>query len=242
LKVRQLEIATKNDDLYPDLKDKYASQAKKLNEVIKKINTWIEEALKSLQEKYDNPLVVVSSPTQPVDFLSSCNSVILELNKIINEHNEKAKNHANEVSSAREKLELNSIATALAGQDYKKMGADLEESLKNEKEALDAINKNNSDIAELENQTSNIGKAIIAINKQLEGFFGRKEIALALDGDNKGYTIKRDGKPAKNLSEGEKTAIAFSYFVVKVGEGDFDKSKGIIFIDDPISSFDSNFI
>lgn len=242
LKIKRVEIATKNDDLYPDLKDKYTSKAKELNEAIKKINAWIDEATKPLQEKYDNPLANISSPAKPDDFLTSYNGVVLELNKIINEHNEKAKNHANEVSSSREKLELNSIATALAGQDYKKMGTDLEEASKNEKEALDAINKNNSDIAELEKQTSNIGKAIIAINKHLEEFFGRKEIELALDGDNKGYTIKRDGKPAKNLSEGEKTAIAFSYFVVKVGEGDFDKSKGIIFIDDPISSFDSNFI
>jgi wobble nucleotide-excising tRNase len=241
-KIKQQEITTKNYDLYPDLKDKYTSKAKELNEVIKKVNTWIDGAIKFLQEKYDNPLADILRPTQPEDFLSSYNGEILELNKIINEHNEKVKNHASEVSSAREKLELNSIATALAGQDYKKMGTDLEEALKNEKEALNVVNKNNSDITELEKQTSNIGKAIIAINKHLEEFFGRKEIELALDGHNKGYTIKRDGKTAKNLSEGEKTAIAFSYFIVKVGEGDFDKSKGIIFIDDPISSFDSNFI
>ena len=242
LKLKRLEIPTKNEELYPDLKDKYSSKAKEFNEVIKKINTWIDEATKSLQEKHDNPLAIISSPTQPDDFLSSYNGEILELNKIINEHNEKAKNHASEVSSAREKLELNSIATALAGQDYKKMETDLKAALKNEKEAFNAVYKNNSDIAELEKQTSNIGEAIIAINKHLKEFFGREEIELALDGDRKGYTIKRDGKPAKNLSEGEKTAIAFSYFVVKVGEGDFDKSKGIIFIDDPISSFDSNFI
>jgi len=242
LKIKRLEIVTKNDDLYPDLKSKYTDKAKGHNECIKKINTWIDEAIKALQEKYDNPLAVVSSPAEPEDFLSSYSGEILELNKIINEHNEKAKNHANEVSNAREKLELNSIATALAVQDYKKMGTDLVEATKNEEEALEAINKNNSDISELEKQTSNIGKAIIAINKHLEEFFGRKEIELALDGDNKGYTIKREGKPAKNLSEGEKNAIAFSYFVVKVGEGDFDKSRGVIFIDDPISSFDSNFI
>lgn len=242
LKIKLLEIVTKNDDLSPDLKDKYVKKAKELNKCIKKINVWIDETVKSLQEKYENPLTVVSSSANPDDFLSSYNGVIGELNKIVNEHNEKVKNHANEVLRAREELELNSIATALTEEDYKKMETDLKEALKNEEEALEAINRNTTDIAELEKQTSNIGKAIIDINKHLEEFFGRKEIELALDEDTKGYTIKRDGKPAKNLSEGEKTAIAFSYFVVKVGEGDFNKSKGIIFIDDPISSFDSNFI
>lgn len=242
LKIKPSEIAPRNDDLFPDLKDKYINKAKELNECIKKINTWIDEVIKTLQEKYDNPLLVVSNPILPDDFLTSYNNAILELNKIINEHNEKVKNHASEVSKAREILELNAIANALKQQNYIKMVADLEEALEKEKEALDAVNKNNSEIAELEIQTSNIGKAIMAINKHLEELFGRKEIELALDEDKKGYKIKRYGEPAKNLSEGEKTAIAFSYFVVKVGEGDFDKSKGIIFIDDPISSFDSNFI
>lgn len=242
LKIKQEEIATKKHELYPDLKDEYTSKAKELNKVIKKINTWIDEVSKSLQDKYDNPLGSVSSPAKPDGFLTAYNDVILELNKIINEHNEKAKNHANEVINAREKLEVNSIATALAGQDYKKMVNNLKEASIKEQEALDEINKNNFDIAELEGQTSDIVKAIIAINKHLEEFFGRKEIELISDGDNKGYKIIRDGKPAKNLSEGEKTAIAFSYFIVKVEERGFDKSKGIIFVDDPISSFDSNSI
>ena len=242
MKIKRQEITTKNDDLYPDLKDKYTSKAKELNEVIKKINAWIDEATKSLQEKYENPLIDVSSPAQPEDFLSVYNNVILELNKIINEHNEKAKNHTTEVLKAKEKLELHSIAVALSEQGYKKLESDIKESEIKEKKAEEFVNKNKTDISELEKKNSNIGKAIEEINKHLKEFFGREEIKLELDGDKKGYIIKRDGQPAKNLSEGEKTAIAFSYFVVKVGEGDFDKSKGIIFIDDPISSFDSNFI
>lgn len=242
LKIKQQDIATKNEDQYPDLKGKYSAKAKELNECIKKINTWIDGTAKSLQEKYDKPLEVVTSYAQPEDFVSSYNVIISELNKIITEHNEKVKNHSNEVSNARDKLELNAIATALAEQDYKKMITDFREAEKKEKEAFDTFNKNKSEIAELEKQTSNISKAVIAINKHLEEFFGRKEIELELDNDKKGYRIKRNGELAKNLSEGEKTAIAFSYFIVKVGEGDFDKSQGIIFIDDPISSLDSNFI
>ncbi len=242
LKIKKSEIIAKNDELYPDLEDKYTGKIMELNEVVKKINLWIDEVVKTLEEKYNNPLAVVANPENPVDFLTLYNKIIAELNKTINEHNDKVKNHAKEVSAAREKLELHLLATALNEQNYKKMSTDLEESSEKEKNALKEVNKNNDEIENLEKKTSNIGKAIEEINKHLKGFFGREEIKLELDIDKKGYTIKRDGQPAKNLSEGEKTAIAFSYFVVKVGEGDFDKSKGIIFIDDPISSFDSNFI
>ncbi|MEW6774506.1 MAG: AAA family ATPase [Bacteroidota bacterium] len=242
VKIKRQEIPTKNVDLYPDLKDSYTSKAKELNEVINKINTWIDEAIKKLQEKHDNPLINVSSPPQPEDFLSSYNRVIREINEIIKRHNEKVTNHQLEVSNARERLELHTIANALLEEDYKKIITDLKEAAENEEMVLNQFKNNKTEIENLEQQTSNIGKAIDLINKYLEEFFGRKEIELSLDDNKKGYTIKRYGIPAKNLSEGEKTAIAFSYFVVKVGEGEFDKTKGIIFIDDPISSFDSNFI
>lgn len=236
------QIATKNDDLYPDLIDNFSTKAKKLNECIMKMNAWIEGASKVLQEKYDNPLEEIDSPMQPEEFLVPYNGVISELNKIIVEHNEKVKNHGKEVSDARDKLELHLIANAITDQDYLKMVTELEDAFKKEKEALDAFNDTKLEIKNLEEQTSEIGKALPDINNHLKEFFGREEILLILDSDEEGYVINRNGYPAKNLSEGEKTAIAFSYFIVKINEGGFDKSKGIIFIDDPISSFDSNFI
>lgn len=237
-------ILEKNTELYSDLRNDYEAKAKQYNEIIKRQNDWLWHSEVLLAQKYKNPFDsdILEMVDAPEGYRSLLNKVIDELNEIIAKHNLRVKNHNTEVISAREKLELNSIATALAEQDYKKMVADLEEALKNENEALNVLHKNNSEITELEKQTSNIGKAIMAINKHLEEFFGRKEIELTLDGDNKGYVITRDGKPAKNLSEGEKTAIAFSYFVVKVEENDAKIKDQIIFIDDPISSFDSNFI
>lgn len=243
-KEKLANIPEKNGELYVDLRNEYETTAKKYNEIVKKQNDWLWNSEMWLEQKYKNPFnpdipEMVDAPENYTDLL---NEIIDELNKIISKHNLRAQNHNTEVINSREKLELHSIAVALFEQDYKKMGEEVKIAETKEKDALNAVNNNNFDIAELEKQTSNIGIAIIDINKHLEEFFGRKEIELALDEDNKGYTIKRDGKSAKNLSEGEKTAIAFSYFIVKVGEGDFDKSKGIIFIDDPISSFDSNFI
>ncbi len=134
--IKEVIIAVKNDELYPDLKNNYSSKAKNLNDCIEKINAWIDEAVKKLEERYDNPLVTVKNPEMPEDFLTSYNEIIAELNKIIDEHNEKVKNHASEVSNARDKLELHLISIALVDQDYKKMGTDLEEALKKKKRLL----------------------------------------------------------------------------------------------------------
>jgi len=236
------EVNITNDELYPDLREEYTSKVKKLNKICSKINIWIDETIKSLQEKYDNPFINVPFPLLSEDYLATYNQIISEINQIIDKHNEKVKNHKNEVSNAQRNLELNAIANAFIDVNYKELLEQLEELKKNEEEVKIGLEEVNKKINELERQTSDITIALDDINRHLKDFFGREEIKLELDNNKKGYVIKRNGIPAQNLSEGEKTAIAFSYFIVKVGEKDFDKSQGIIFIDDPISSFDSNFI
>lgn len=240
--LKEEKIALKNEELYFDLKEEYETRVKALNEIIEKLNVWLESAISKLNEKHNNPLINIAPPEKPEDFLSAYNAIIDKLNKIFTSHNLKVKNHAIEVENAKEKLELHFIAVALSEQNYEKLESEIKDAETAEREAKEAVNKNNADISELEKKTSDIAKATNKINEHLKAFFGREEIKLELDGDNKGYIIKRDGRPANNLSESEKTAIAFSYFIIKVEEKEFTIKDGIIFIDDPISSFDSNFI
>ncbi len=94
------------------------------------------------------------------------------------------------------------------------------------------------EIEKLEAKISHTEIACEEINKSLQAFLGREE--LMFENTKNGYIIKRNGKPAKNLSEGEKTAIAFVHFTTKLKDKDFENSNGIVLIDDPISSLDSN--
>lgn len=93
---------------------------------------------------------------------------------------------------------------------------------------------------------SSTHKACEQINNGLKTFLGREELkfepqtAKEVDGEIIGYRITRRGEPATHLSEGEKTAIAFVYFVVHLADGQFSCPDGIVVIDDPISSLDSN--
>jgi wobble nucleotide-excising tRNase len=52
----------------------------------------------------------------------------------------------------------------------------------------------------------------------------------------------RNEKVAENLSEGERTAIGFVYFVTHLKDQDFDLAHGIVVVDDPVSSLDANSI
>ncbi|WP_292530893.1 AAA family ATPase [Methylocystis sp.] len=106
-------------------------------------------------------------------------------------------------------------------------------------------------IADARSKISSDHAACEQINSGLRTFLGRPELSFipetleagsADDETNKivGYRIMRADSPALHLSEGEKTAIAFVYFVVHLGDGHFSKRDGIVVIDDPISSLDSN--
>lgn len=75
------------------------------------------------------------------------------------------------------------------------------------------------------------------MTERLRDFLGRTD--LRFESSNEGYRVLRRGKAAKRLSEGEKTAIAFLYFIVQLGDQDFDLVEGIVVIDDPISSMDA---
>jgi wobble nucleotide-excising tRNase len=240
--LKRKEISEKNVDLYTDLQNDYKKEAKNINSVISKLNAWIDEATEKLNEKYSNPLSHVRTPKQPEDFKIAYDNAVISLNAIIKNHNFKVDNRGQEVKTAKETLEYHLIAVAIEQSNYKKIKEDYKEIIQVEKNVKNEMEKNNRTIAELEKETSNIGKAIQKINQHLEEFFGRKEIKLELDSSKKGYIIKRDGDTADNLSEGEKNAIAFSYFIVKAQERDFKIKEGVIVIDDPVSSFDSNFI
>ncbi len=235
-------LSEANEKLYPDLQTGYTEEIKKLNITIKKINDWIDVVNIKLQEKSDNPMLTIDSPEEPEEFATSYNQSIKILNGIITKHNTQSDNHTKEVGTAKEVLESHLIANAIDDLGYKKTLEDFVSSIKSESDTQKLFDDNNSEISVLEKKTSNIGGALRAINEHLEDFFGRKEIELELDNTKKGYVIKRDGDIATNLSEGERNAIAFSYFIVKTSEKGSKISDTIIVVDDPISSFDSNFI
>lgn len=76
------------------------------------------------------------------------------------------------------------------------------------------------------------------LTENLIQFLGRTD--LRFDSGLDGYRVLRRGKPAKRLSEGERTAIAFLYFLVHLRDQHFEMSEGIVVIDDPISSLDAS--
>lgn len=239
------EIPTENSKIYPEFKAEFSKKAENLNSSIKAFSDWLFVSSESLlDEKSRNPFDkdLVKVLDEPIDFEKEINNNISLLNEVINKHNQQVNDHNDEVEKSREKLELHTIAKAIVEEEFQKTLNEYTLSIKQEEVSLSNLKENEEEIKKIEKEASQIGGALSKINSHLKSYFGKDELTLDLDSSKKGYLIYRDKIPASNLSEGEKTAIAFSYFIVKSEEKDFKISNSIIFIDDPISSLDSNFV
>jgi wobble nucleotide-excising tRNase len=52
----------------------------------------------------------------------------------------------------------------------------------------------------------------------------------------------REGEPATNMSDGERTAISLAYFLVSLSQNGQRPEEVVVFVDDPICSLDANHI
>lgn len=131
--------------------------------------------------------------------------------------------------------------------DYteKSKAQELAEKEKNNKEKeLNSLNIQKTELKnqklDLERSLKDETKAAELINKYLKDYFGRNDLELKIDKDEKiKFSIYRGAELALNLSEGECSLIAFSYFLATIK--DYEKTDNLIlWIDDPISSLDNN--
>lgn len=93
-------------------------------------------------------------------------------------------------------------------------------------------------------QLSSTAKGQGELNEILEILLHRDDIKIEIRDDK--FRLERSGHSAEHLSEGEKSAIAFAYFLTELKSLRNDEPSKLpntlIFIDDPISSLDSNHI
>ena len=91
---------------------------------------------------------------------------------------------------------------------------------------------------ELRNDLQDHGVGADKMNELIWAYLGHKELRLIADAG--GYKILRpSGKPAMELSEGERTAVSFCYFLTQLAAEGRKLEDLVLVIDDPISSLDT---
>ncbi|WP_458371359.1 AAA family ATPase [Pseudomonas lactis] len=106
------------------------------------------------------------------------------------------------------------------------------------------VDRISAEIASLKAELKDESKGADRVNIYLNDFFGHRTLSLKseeIDGGFK-FEVIRNGAKAHHLSEGECSLIAFCYFMAKLHDIETKGFKPVIYIDDPISSLDSNHI
>ena len=225
--------------LYPELQNQYVPLQMAAQNICEKYTTAIEKIIELLKKKKSDMIneEYIHEFIALVDQLSFDYGVFEDILKIIAAHNQKTAEFQKSITTAQKLVEnhhLSEFADEISSYESS-LGSKTNE-LTTQRNFLDELTQR---IANLEQEVRNSQIPVDAINKDIEFIMGRSE--LVFTNSDLAYQITRKGKIAKNLSKGEENAIALIYFFNTLLDIDADAQNTIIILDDPISSFDSNF-
>jgi len=239
----QPPILPATSDFYDEFKSGYGEACTALEKAITALNGEIAVWHTVLKEKTANPLetgltVEVISESSVKAF----NDAMTDIGAAVDKHNHKSGNFKEETDKAKKRLELHYATTEVKSFGYHEKKKEVVDRSAANETLKTTINTRNTEIRTLEDSLSNEGLGADQFNESLHKFLGRSELTLRFNPVKKGYEILRNDSEQVdgNLSEGEKTAIAFVYFITKLKENDNNIEDTIVVVDDPISSFDSN--
>jgi len=227
-------------DFAPDLKVEFAG----LRERYQNWLTWAGDLRTIIVEALTQKLThIESSLTWAVELTRAGEGrTILEaLNDLIRRHNQFANQLAQTKSSAKAALEQHFAAQLFRNNDLNGKENRLAAVRQRVADATSAMGQIGVRITAIELQVRQQSIAAARLNDVLRFLLAGNNIDVAAVGDGL-FEFRRDGVAAANLSDGEKTAIAFGYFLISLEANGAVLADTIVFIDDPISSLDSNHI
>ena len=202
-------------------------------EVTESAERFLGAAVKALQDKKGH---VFEPVTPAVEAPRVDVGAVERLNAVIRKHNLTCDEFEARVKEARQRLAADSVATHVDEFVRRKgvmNGKAAEVKLKEEE-----VRRLDGEIARLESEIVEHRRPAEELNEDLHSYLGHQELRLEIS--ETGYAITRGGAAAESLSEGERTAIALLYFLKSLQDRRFDREDGVVVLDDPVSSLDSN--
>lgn len=234
-------------DEYAILIDEYKLDLDKATYELKEFLRYLTTLL---EQKRANPFAIVPSSEQEAAVATStveqthseeCARLIGLINKTIVDHNTRTDEFDHLQQQAKEKVILHHTSQFIEEVDYQQVKDELAQ-LQQRSVFLSQESKSISlQIQTLESRLLDASMGADKINQYLEMFFRHNRLQIEVKTDG-GFVLKRNHRTAINLSEGEKSAISFVYFITQLENRNTNLENTIVFIDDPISSLDQNHI
>lgn len=220
-------------ELYEDLKPEYEKAQNALLKAREATLSFFEAAVQALTDKKRQPFNSVDLMLEVPDVDKEA---LQKLNDVIRKHNQACDEFQNRVNAARDRLALHLIANEL--QEFLRIRNAVQQTKDNAEKAEKEVQRLEQEISRLEKQIIEHRRPAAELNDDLHKYLGHDELHLEIK--ETGYTIKRGREQARALSEGEMTAISLLYFLKSLQDRRFELAKGIVVLDDPVSSLDAN--
>lgn len=259
--LEKMNITEQN--IYAAYTAEYKAVKEKWDDYVTRYKAAVNELLKLVDERLGNIFKPLSYEIEPYDVDEQA-YLMHEINGLTEKNNEYGLKLDFAKESARKKLRLDYVHEFCEDIKY----AEVMTRLAKEEEELGVLEHammiRATEIGELRNKRKqkeldkkDEGKAAQKVTELLKNHFGNESLSLTpeqVDGEvdtvtgeikpRTRFVVMRGGKPAKNLSEGERSLISFCYFIAQMADelNSPDAGKLAIYIDDPISSLDSSHI
>jgi len=244
LSLKTIQLPKSKNDLIEKHQLGFETKIQELKDIQQKYIDALNHLIADLEHKENGNIFISLQATKRNDEIQTQYDLWkTSLNEMIADHNTLISNFEIVQTQSRDRLKKHLVADFLIRENYnvaEKQNTFASKCLQRFNVIISTLQTENS---QFEAQLKSIAAGREELNKFIKAFLNREDISIEVTSDDK-FILKRGSVRADNLSEGEKTAISFAYFLTTL-ESLHRENKLIettVFIDDPISSLDSNHI
>lgn len=233
-------ITSHERDLMPDVRAEFAQLKQRLDGWLEWARQTRNQLVTALNQK-KTTIETQSGWNGDSTRASEAQAIIQEINAVVDRHNELVRGIDQAKANAKSTLERHYAALHFQENKIAQKEAEIIRLGERFERANGVQCKVVSTIREIEAQISQSSIGANKLNELLKYLLVGSDIEVESVGDSE-FRFLRGGEAATNLSDGEKTAVTFAYFITSLEANGATPEDTIIFVDDPISSLDSNHI
>lgn len=251
------------DYLIPKKSQFYASFHAQLNDLSQRYRELVSSYLAVLNDLKSQLVTRKNTLFSPIQFTlrdgdsEKLSEALRDIQKLITASNMRGHNIETTKREAQNELRLDAVHCFQREIEYSKwlvkiaeLDASKGEAEKEHRRIKAAIDEIDVEILSLNSRLHDEVLGAERINQLLNHFYGISHFSLkAVDDVSAAYgkkqirfEVMRDNKKAYYLSEGEQSLLAFCYFLARLDDTRTKEESPIVWVDDPISSLDSNHI
>ena len=238
-------------DFYSDYFSEAVVKIGTYRNTLKKLVFALKSLIDNLTQREQTITIACPFDLNDDKFNVDLESAITELNSLIMQNNIYTNALSTKIKEARKELLKDDVLEFINISDYFGQKSEIEallsdiHSLSNQQNLLiNDINLKLEAINKLEREKQDMTRGVDIINNLLLQAMPNTSLKMEAEQNlfdaSIQFAIKRNGKPAYNLSEGERSLIALCYFSASLESIEVINQKLTIWIDDPISSLDDN--